>query len=109
MRGVSHHIHIRKRRHSFAYPSTKFWLRVVDMMAIAAGIIGPIFVFPQLYTIYATHQAAGVSAIAWLGFAATDIPLFIYGVVHRDWIIITTYSLYFFMNIGVATGALLFG
>ncbi len=108
MRGIGHLLHMRKRTGYPPYPHPKFVVKMVDACAILAGIAGPIFVFPQLYRIYAFHVAAGVSPTAWFGFAAMDIPLLAYGIVHRDPLIITTYTLWFFFNNAVAIGAVLY-
>lgn len=90
------------------YPHPRFWMRVLDRVALAAGVIGPIMVVPQVWEVYATHAAANVSFASWAAFALTDIPLFFYGFAHRDVLIMTTYSLYFVLNSAVALGVVLY-
>ncbi|MDP3646426.1 MAG: PQ-loop domain-containing transporter [bacterium] len=107
MRGVGHHIH--KRKQLEPYPHPRFWVRVVDGVAVAAGIIGPIMTLPQLLKIYVEHNASGVSAISWFSWMILDIPFIIYGIVHKDRVIIMTYTAWFFLNMAVTIGVIIYG
>lgn len=107
---VIHHVHRRKRgaRNLEPFPSARMSVQLLDHIAIAAGIIGPIMTLPQVYQIFALQNAAGVSAVSWGAFAILDIPFILYGVVHRDRLIIVTYILWIVMNTAVAAGAIIY-
>ncbi len=115
MQNLQHHHSLRKRitnatNKSFkAYPHPNFWIRLLDRVTVAAGIIGPLMVLPQIVKIYSTHSAAGVSALSWLAFTLVDIPFIAYGIVHKDKPIISTYICWFIANAIVAVGAVLYG
>jgi MtN3 and saliva related transmembrane protein len=110
MKGIEAHLHRRKRRakNTEPFPSPSFRIRMLDRIAIAAGIIGPVMTLPQIYDIYSTHSAAGVSALSWLAFGLLDIPFILYGVVHRDRLILVTYILWCIANFAVAIGAIIY-
>ena len=82
---------------------------MLDHMAIAAGIIGPVMALPQIYKIYFLHNAAGVSVLSWMAFGILNIPFILYGFVHRARLILTTYILWCAVNLTVAFGAILYG
>ncbi len=84
-------------------------MRLIDGAAVTAGIIGPLMTLPQVLKIYVEHNASGVSVLSWLAFAIADIPLFIYGVAHRDKVLIITYAAWFVLNLVVAFGAIIYG
>lgn len=84
-------------------------MRVLDRIAMAAGVLGPIMAVPQAWQIFTQQEAAGVSVLSWTLFALLDIPLFIYGYAHRDFIIMVSYSMWFVINTIVVSGALFYG
>jgi uncharacterized protein with PQ loop repeat len=82
---------------------------MIDAAAYAAGIIGPLMTAPQLAKIYVGHNAAGVSPVSWLSWAILDIPFVLYGITHKDKVIIMTYTAWFFLNLLVGVGAVIYG
>jgi uncharacterized protein with PQ loop repeat len=109
MQGLIHR-HKRIRKNAVApRAASGFWKGILDRVTMIAGILGPIMVIPQIYQIYSTHMAIGVSALSWGSFALLDLPFICYGILHRDRPIVTTYSLFCFANILVAAGAILYG
>lgn len=108
MNGLVHkHLH-NKKYDQIAHVDQSFWQVFLERTTLAAGILGPIMVVPQIYEIYSKRTAAGVSAFSWFAFAVLDVPFIIYGSVHKDKPIIITYSLFFVANIIVAIGAVLY-
>ena len=87
---------------------SKFWKLFLDRVTLVAGILGPIMVIPQIYQIFSTHEAHGVSVLSWFAFAVLDIPFIAYGMLHKDRPIVTTYALFCIANTMVAIGAVLY-
>lgn len=105
-----HHLHRRTRAQKLEpYPATTFGKYLLDMLVLCVGVVGPLMVIPQVWLIYSTHNAAGVSALSWFSWSALDIPWIIYGLVHRDRAITVTYTLWCIGNGLVAIGAVLYG
>ena len=111
MKGIGFfHLHKRTRGSQALepYPSPRFWIRLLDKMAIAAGVIGPIMTLPQIWQIYHFQDATGVSALSWGAFAILDIPFILYGFVHKNTLIQVTYVLWLVVNLIVAAGAMMY-
>ncbi len=110
MKGIEFHIHRRKRssEHPRRFPRPHIGVKALDRIASIAGIIGPLMTVPQIYDIYHTHAAAGVSISSWLAFGLLDIPFIAYGMVHKDRLIFGTYILWCIANLTVALGAILY-
>ena len=113
------HHHLSRRRRLSAvdrprarfepYPAATLWLRLLDGIVLAAGIVAPIFTLPQIILIYSTHHAQGVSALTWGVYALLDLPWIIYGTAHRERAIIYSYILWFGANVTVCLGAIMYG
>ena len=88
--------------------SQKFLEKLLDRITLLAGILGPLMVFPQIYKIFSSHNAAGVSALSWGAFAVLDIPFIFYGIYHKDKPIVITYAMFCVANSIVAVGALIY-
>lgn len=110
MRGL-HHLHARKRisRGAEPFPSRSLFIRILDRIVLVVGALGPLMSVPQVYHVYATHDASGLVAITWGGLAVLNVPWVLYGLVHREYPIITAYSLWFFINISMCAATLLYG
>lgn len=106
MHGLAHkHLH----QHKSQPRINSLWIVVLEKITIAAGVIGPLMVIPQIYKIYAYHNANGVSALSWFAFGILDIPFILYGYAHKDKPIILTYILWCVANFVVALGAIIYG
>lgn len=64
--------------------------------------------FPQVWEIYTTHNASGVSVITWGAYTVLIIPWILYGVVHREKAIVINSVLWLFFNLLVLYGALVY-
>lgn len=109
MHGLVHR-HLHKRKEA-AFQDTfpaGFWIKFLDKIVLVAGVIGPLMVTPQIFKIYSTHNAIGVSALSWFAFALLDAPFVIYGVVHKDRPIVITYTLWLVANVIVGVGAIMY-
>ncbi len=56
--------------------------KIIDQMMLVASIIHPLTATPQVYKIYATQSAAGVSLLTWLGFLILGLVFLTYGITH---------------------------
>jgi uncharacterized protein with PQ loop repeat len=103
-----HHYHIRKRMQHEPFPHPDKWKRWLDKLVFVAGVFGPIMTIPQILKIWATGNAAGVSAASWIGYLITAIVWFIYGIAHREKPIIVTYAIWILMDAMIILGVALF-
>lgn len=106
-----HHLHKRKRASGEAlhpFPANTKALRLLDKTVYVAGIISLVMMSPQLYVIFVEKNASGLAPISWITFALMNIPWIIYGLVHRERPLVIMYSVWFFVNILVFVGAVMY-
>ena len=104
MHSLVHH-HAKKRKE---LEESTFSKQILYRITVIAGILAPLMVLPQIFKIFSTHDASGVSAISWFAFALLDAPFIIYGFVHKEKPIVITYTLFFIGNLIVGIGALIY-
>lgn len=85
------------------------YLIFLDKLTFVAGVIGPFTVLPQIYSIFNTHSAEGVSLTTWLLIFIVTAPWVLYGIAHKDKSIIVSFALWEVANILVVIGVLLYG
>jgi uncharacterized protein with PQ loop repeat len=105
-----HHIHKRKRFHEKLepYPHENKWIKRLDEFLLFVAVVAPIMSIPQIFKIYSTKTAAGVSALSFGFFAFFNIPWIIYGIVHKEKPIVITYILWLICNTSIVVGTLLY-
>ena len=106
-----HHLHWRKRgaKKVEPYPARSWHLRLLDQAIYVVGIVGPVMMIPQLYTMYVLKQASGVSALSFGSLAGLNVVWILYGIAHQERPITITYSLWFLCNSLICLGALFYG
>lgn len=63
-----------------------------DKLVVFMGILNLVATLPQVITIWAGKDAAGVSSISWGYYSIFSVTFFIYGLIHKEKPIIITYS-----------------
>jgi len=81
----------------------------LDKLTFIIGVIGPFVVVPQIWSIFTTQSAEGVSLMTWLLMFIVTFPWVLYGLAHRDAAIITSFTLWEVANLTVVIGVLLYG
>lgn len=76
-------------------------------MSVAA-VIHPLTALPQIYKIYSTQNASGVSLWTWVGFMLLGLIFLAYGIVHKIKPFIVTQVLWFIVDFAVVIGVLLY-
>lgn len=95
-------------RHFRKYLNKKKDAALVDRLMSAAAVIHPLTAVPQVYTIYSTHDVAGVSIWTWLGFMALGLIFLAYGILHKIKPFILTQTLWFIVDLLVVVGVVLY-
>jgi uncharacterized protein with PQ loop repeat len=98
------HYHKQKQKQD----KNKDWEKIIDPIVYLVGILGPIFTIPQIAKIYLGHTAAGVSAFSWISYSIFSVFWLIYGILHKEKLIIISYSLWILTNSAVAIGAIIY-
>ena len=101
--------HKYETRAKLKQPSKSTYIVFLDKLTFIVGVIGPFTVLPQIYSIFATKSAAGVSLITWVLIFIVTFPWILYGIAHKEKNIIVSFILWEFVNLGVVIGVLLYG
>lgn len=81
----------------------------LDKLTFVVGVIGPFTVLPQIYGIFSTRSAHGVSLATWGLIFIVTFPWILYGIAHKDKSIIVSFILWEVVNLTVVVGVLLYG
>jgi uncharacterized protein with PQ loop repeat len=100
------HKHERETNH--AKERRTGYIVFLDKLTFVVGVIGPFTVLPQIYTIFSTKSATGVSLATWLLIFIVTFPWILYGIAHKDKSIIVSFTLWEVVNLTVVIGVLLY-
>jgi uncharacterized protein with PQ loop repeat len=81
----------------------------LDKLTFIVGVVGPFTVLPQIYSIFTTKSATGVSLVTWVLIFIVTFPWILYGIAHKEKNIIVSFILWEIVNLGVIIGVLLYG
>lgn len=104
-------VHIRQRLQERILPffRDREWIRRLDSLVIVTSTIAPFANLPQIVRIYTTQQAGQLALSTWITFAVLNIPMFAYGMVHRERTIIGYTSGALCMEAFIIAGILMYG
>ncbi len=74
----------------------------------AGGVAMPLLTIPQLYTIWATRQTAGVSFATWLCYALISLIFFMFGLRNRQKLLMVTYLPMFVIEVFIVIGLVVY-
>jgi MtN3 and saliva related transmembrane protein len=80
----------------------------IDKLMLATGIIGPLSSIPQIWLIYSTKNAEGISLLSWLLFTFISLIGLAYSISHNLKILVVGYGLWLVMYVFIIVGILLY-
>ncbi|HLG23757.1 MAG TPA: SemiSWEET family transporter [Candidatus Nanoarchaeia archaeon] len=109
--GGLHHLHLRKRIHQKheEYPHPEKWKRIVDRLAYVSIVFGIVMTLPQVWKIFGSQNAQGVSAPSWGAYTINSAFWLAYGIMHKEKPIIFANVAFLFLNGLVFMGAVMYG
>lgn len=84
------------------------YIAFLDKLTFIVGVIGPFTVLPQIYSIFSTRSADGVSMATWLLIFIVTFPWVLYGIAHKEKSIIVSFILWEIANSLVVLGVFLY-
>ena len=107
MRHGAHHLHMRRMQKETApiNPKVKF----LDNIVYVVSVVFPLTTLPQIYQIFSTQDAQGVSLLTWILYIAFSIPMLIYTIVHKVKPLIIMNILWIAVYSLVVVGTILYG
>ena len=80
----------------------------IDVLAYIVSILSLLFTLDQVRIIWVEHHPSGVSFLSWAFYTVSALVCFIYGVVHKDKVILTTNLLWFAFSLLVVIGVVVY-
>lgn len=100
--------HKYERRSGVKKTAKSPYVTFLDRLTFIAGVVGPFTVVPQIYSIFSTHSADGVSLATWSLIFIVTFPWILYGIAHKEKSIIVSFILWEIANLLVVMGVLLY-
>jgi uncharacterized protein with PQ loop repeat len=103
--------HIQKQKSSLEEvikPKTKFRI-MLDRMVYLTGAASVLMAIPQVVQIWGSQSAQGVSFITWFTFLINAVIWSVYGFYHKEMQIIVMYIAYFFIDLFIVSGIIIYG
>lgn len=83
--------------------------KILDKLIYVVGIFGPVMTLPQVYTIWISQNASGVSMISWCAYLFTALAWLAYGVFHNVKPIIFSNIIWVILDLIIILGVFRFG
>jgi uncharacterized protein with PQ loop repeat len=102
-----HHIHKRKEAGSTLepFPHPDKWKNALDRMVFMFAMFSAVMTIPQLFQVWVAGNSSGVSPLSWGAYTVTAMFWTLYGMVHREPMIISVNVLFTVLNALVFIGA----
>ncbi len=104
------HAHRRKKREQAGrYERLTTWQMSLDILIYPAAILAPLALLPQVWHVYATHNASSLSLPTWALLGCLNVLWFFYGRAHKERPIMLTNAALMVLNFSMAVGIILYG
>ncbi|HEY1063923.1 MAG TPA: PQ-loop domain-containing transporter [Candidatus Saccharimonadales bacterium] len=95
--------------HLFKFLSTKQNRTNIDHLMSVAAVIHPLMALPQVFQLYSTKEAAGLSVFMWAAWLVLGMVFLAYGLAHRLKPYILMQVLWIMVDVVMITGILIYG
>ncbi len=79
----------------------------LDRLTYISGILLPILTIPQAYTVLVLKETDGVSLITWTFYLISSFLFAVFGIVHKERLLIMTYVPFVFIELLIVIGIIL--
>jgi len=80
----------------------------LDKLTYVAGIALPLFTIPQAISIYSNKNVSGVSLLTWLFYLFSSAMFAVFGIIHREKLLIVTYVPFVIVEAVIVVGLVLY-
>jgi uncharacterized protein with PQ loop repeat len=82
--------------------------KILNLVVTIVATASPLITVPQLFDIYFNKNASGVSSITWLAYVFTSTIWLMYGVMHKENILVVNAILGIFLGASIFFGTLIY-
>ena len=108
---VFHHLiheHTDKDNEHFKKIHEKKWIVWIDKYIYLVAMISIVMTLPQIYDIWVLHKVVGVSIISWATYGLMAVLWTVYGLGHKEKVIIFSNITWIFLDFMIVIGVLIF-
>jgi uncharacterized protein with PQ loop repeat len=99
---------LRRKELSSTDPKPRSLVSGIDALAYIVSVLSLLFTADQIRIIWVEHDARGVSFLAWLFYAISAFVWLVYGLVHKDKVLIITNFLWVAFALAVVIGVVVY-
>ncbi len=105
-----HHLLERKRTSEGLepYPHPHRFIRLFDSLMYGVSLIAPLALLPQVFSLFTSHNAQGLSLITWLLLGTINFFWSFYGLLHKEGQILISNLFLGILSYVVVVGILLY-
>ena len=103
------HHHHHKRQNRNREISSESYKKILDKLVYIFGMLGPVFVIPQIVKIYAEQNATSISLFTWTVGGIPQIIWLLYGIAHKEKPLIILNIFWILVYVAMSVGKLLYG
>jgi MtN3 and saliva related transmembrane protein len=105
-----HHLNLRKRifKKLEPYPHPESLKRLLDKTMVFIAVVGPLATLPQVFQVFSTQDAKGLSLITWSLWTVLSFLWCIYGAVHKETPIVVSNAIYIVLQGAVIVAIFLY-
>ena len=82
--------------------------KVLDRLTYVTGVLLPLATIPQAYSVLVNKSTEGVSLITWSFYLVSSLLFAIYGIVHKERLLMITYIPFVLIEVAIVIGLLLY-
>lgn len=98
MPGQSHHFHLKKKDEK----------RLINRVCSVFAVLMPMTTIPQIYLLYSSKNAAGLSLAMWVLYTIGCIPFLLFGYIYKHRQIVVLNTLWLIVQVVMIVGILLY-
>lgn len=88
--------------------ATKKEKKFIDKAAYFVGIMFPIFTIPQVYQLYTSKEATGISLLTWVAYSVLTVMFLIYALVDKIKPLIIAELVWIFIDVLMVIGIIIY-
>jgi uncharacterized protein with PQ loop repeat len=100
---INHHKHVNEKK---KYPWEHRQTPGIDRLTVIVAIASPAMTLPQIYAIW-FQDNTGVSIVSWVAYLIAAVVWLIYGIYHKEKMIIFSNAVWIFLDVAIITGILM--
>ncbi len=108
---IFHHLiheHSDKENERYRRIHEKQWIIFIDKYIYVIAAMSITMTLPQIWDIWVIRNVSGISLASWLAYTVASVAWLVYGIGHKEKILIFTNAIWVFLDLMIVLGIILF-